>query len=93
MNHTTLISVADLANNLQDPSLVVFDCRHELTNPAFGTLAYAESHIPGARFANVDQDLSGPLTGSNGRHPLPDPDKLIDWLGRMGVSKTSQVVG
>jgi thiosulfate/3-mercaptopyruvate sulfurtransferase len=93
MNYTTLISVADLANSLQDPSLVVFDCRHELTDPDFGARAYGESHIPGARFASVDQDLSGPLTGRNGRHPLPDPGKLVDWLGRMGVSNTSQVVG
>jgi thiosulfate/3-mercaptopyruvate sulfurtransferase len=93
MNYTTLISVAELARDLADPSLVVFDCRHELTNPAFGGRAYGESHIPGARFANVDQDLSGPLTGSNGRHPLPDPARLVDWLGRMGVSNASQVVG
>lgn len=93
MNHTTLISVADLAKNLEDPSLVIFDCRHELTNPSFGGQAYAESHIPGALFANVDKDLSGPLTGKNGRHPLPDPAKFLEWLGRMGVSNASQVVG
>jgi thiosulfate/3-mercaptopyruvate sulfurtransferase len=93
MNYTTLISVEDLAATLDDPSLVVFDCRHELTNPAFGTQAYAQSHIPGALFASVDNDLSGPLTGKNGRHPLPDPKVLAAWLGRMGVSSGSQVVG
>lgn len=93
MNRTTLISVAELAANLADPDVVVFDCRHELTNPDFGARAYAESHIPGARFAHVDKNLSGPLTGKNGRHPLPDAGEFMQWLGRMGVSARSQVVG
>jgi thiosulfate/3-mercaptopyruvate sulfurtransferase len=92
MEYTTLISVADLAKNLENPSFVIFDCRHELANPAFGLAAYAESHVPGARFANVDKDLSATPNGSNGRHPLPDPDVFMAWLGRMGVSRDSQVV-
>ena len=37
--------------------------------------------------------LPAPLTGKNGRHPLPDPDVFVDWLGRMGVSNAKQVVG
>ncbi len=93
MEYTTLIPVAELAKHLDDPGVVIFDCRHELTNPDFGPRAYAESHVPGARFANVDKNLSGPLTGRNGRHPLPDPSVFMDWLGRMGVSSSSQVIG
>jgi thiosulfate/3-mercaptopyruvate sulfurtransferase len=92
MDYTKLISVADLAKNLDNPSFVIFDCRHELSNPGFGPAAYAESHIPGARFASVDMDLSGKMTGKNGRHPLPEPARFMEWLGRMGVSKASQVV-
>ncbi|HKQ26808.1 MAG TPA: sulfurtransferase [Burkholderiales bacterium] len=93
MHYTTLISVADLATHLGDAAFVIFDCRHELTNPEFGPNAYAASHVPGARFAHVDRDLAGPLTGRNGRHPLPDPNVFIAWLGRMGVANGSQVVG
>jgi len=93
MDYTTLISVTDLARHLDDARWVVFDCRHELSDTAFGSRAYAESHIPNARFAHVDQALSGALTGRNGRHPLPDPDTFIAWLGSMGVSRESQVVG
>ena len=93
MTHTTLISVPDLAQHLDDPAFVIFDCRHELTNPEFGIKAYAQSHIPNARFAYVDRDLAAPLTGRNGRHPLPDPDVFADWLSRMGVSNGKQVVG
>jgi thiosulfate/3-mercaptopyruvate sulfurtransferase len=93
MSHSTLISVADLARHLDDPAFVIFDCRHELTNPEFGIKAYAQSHIPNARFAHLDRDLSAPPTGHNGRHPLPDPEVFTAWLSRMGVSKDKQVVG
>lgn len=93
MSHTTLISVADLAQHFNDPAFVILDCRHELTNPEFGSKAYAESHIRNARFAHLDRDLAAPLTGRNGRHPLPDPKLFADWLGRMGVSNDKQVIG
>ena len=90
--HTTLIPVAELAQHVDDPAFAIFDCRHELTNPAFGSNAYAESHIPNARFAHLDHDLAAPLTGKNGRHPLPDPEAFGAWLGRIGVSNNQQVV-
>ena len=93
MSHTTLISVAELAQHLDDPEFVIFDCRHDLTNPEFGSKAYAESHIPNALFAHLDRDLAAPLTGRNGRHPLPDPKIFAAWLARMGVSNDKQVVG
>lgn len=93
MSHTTLISVVDLAKHLDDPAFVIFDCRHELTNPEFGIKAYTQSHIPNALFAHLDRDLAAPLTGSNGRHPLPDPEVFAGWLARMGVSNDKQVIG
>ncbi|MBI1395047.1 MAG: sulfurtransferase [Betaproteobacteria bacterium] len=93
MHFTTLISVADLEKHYDDPGLVVFDCRHDLVNKTIGTEAYAKSHLPGALFAHVDNDLASRPTGSNGRHPLPDRDTFVAWLGSMGVSRDSQVVG
>ena len=92
MNFTTLISVADLAGHLDDPNWVICDCRHDLADTTTGRRAYAESHIPGARFLHLDEDLSAPLTGRNGRHPLPDPEKFGRRLGELGISNTSQVV-
>ena len=74
MSHTTSIPVADLAHHIDDPAFVIFDCRHELTNPEFGINAYAQSHIPNARFAHLDRDLAAAPTGRNERHPLPDPN-------------------
>ena len=93
MSHTTLISVVHLAKHLDDPAFVIFDCRHELTNPESGVKAYAQSHVPNALFAHLDRDLAAPLTGRNGRHPLPDPSVFAGWLARMGVSNDKQVIG
>jgi thiosulfate/3-mercaptopyruvate sulfurtransferase len=92
MPYTTLISVPDLAAHLDDANLIVCDCRHDLTDTGAGRRAYAESHIPGARFVHLDEDLSAPKTGRNGRHPLPDPDKFVRRLGEFGISNASQVV-
>jgi thiosulfate/3-mercaptopyruvate sulfurtransferase len=92
MAYTPLICVADLGSHLADPRFVIFDCRHDLMKPDGGAQAYAQSHIPGARFAHSDKDLAGPQTGWNGRHPLPDPQAFMAWLGRQGVDGSKQVV-
>jgi thiosulfate/3-mercaptopyruvate sulfurtransferase len=90
--YTTLISAADLATHLRDPAWVLFDCSHDLGDTEAGEHAYAQGHVPGARFAHLDHDLSGARTGSNGRHPLPDRGAFVAWLRAMGVSQASQVV-
>lgn len=88
----TLISVRELAQHLNDPQWCIFDCRHDLANPAFGRAAYAEGHIPGAIFLSLDDDLSGRKTGANGRHPLPDPTRFAALMGELGVGNDTQVV-
>jgi thiosulfate/3-mercaptopyruvate sulfurtransferase len=89
---TTLVTVAELAAHLDDPAWVVFDCRHDLTDTAAGRRAYSESHIHGAQFVHLDDDLSGPKTGANGRHPLPAPEKFCARLAALGMRKNMQVV-
>jgi thiosulfate/3-mercaptopyruvate sulfurtransferase len=89
---TALVGTEILARQLADPDWVVFDCRHDLADPERGRRDYVESHIPGARFLHLDEDLSAPKTGINGRHPLPDPDALMEKLGRAGVDSRKQVV-
>jgi len=89
---TALVSTEILAQRLEDPDWVVFDCRHDLSDPARGRGEYATSHIPGALFLHLDDDLSAPKTGKNGRHPLPDAQVLMDKLGRAGVDSRKQVV-
>jgi thiosulfate/3-mercaptopyruvate sulfurtransferase len=89
---TTLVATETLAAHLDDPRWVVFDCRHDLARPDAGREEYLKSHLPGARFMHMDEDLSGPPTGSNGRHPLPDPAAFAAKLGAAGVGPDSQVV-
>ncbi|MFN0315373.1 MAG: sulfurtransferase [Burkholderiales bacterium] len=93
MEFATLIDAAVLAKHLDDPRFVIFDCRHDLAKPGWGSEEYAASHIPGARFAHLDKNLSGPKTGKNGRHPLPEPQSFARWLGDMGASNDSQIIG
>lgn len=93
---TTLIDANTLSQHLSDPQWVILDCRHDLMNPDFGRNAFAEGHIQGAQFANIDTDLSGPKKDPegvfHGRHPLPDRTALLETLRRWGVSEGTQVV-
>jgi len=88
----TLVGAGELAAHLDDPAWIVFDCRHDLAQPEAGEQAYAEAHIPGARFLHLDRDLAGPMTGRNGRHPLPDPRRFAAKLATTGVNSDSQIV-
>ena len=92
MSFTTLVDGATLAAHLDDAGWRVFDCRHQLADPGAGEAAYAAGHLPGASFLHLDRDLSGPTTGGNGRHPLPDPQRLAARLAAAGVSNATQVV-
>lgn len=89
---STLVSTAELAAQLENPDWVVFDCRFTLTEPAAGRAAYHASHIPGARYADLNEDLSAPVTKQSGRHPLPDAQLLCAKLGAWGVGQRTQVV-
>lgn len=87
-----LITPTELAPHLQDEDWLVVDCRHDLADPAAGRRAYAESHIPGAVFLHLDDDLSAAKTGYNGRHPLPEPAVAAARLGQVGIRPGRRVV-
>src|SRR5436190_8793645 len=87
----TLVTADAVARHLDDPAWVVCDCRHDLADYEAGRRAYAEGHIPGARFLHLDEDLSGPKTGLNGRHPLPHPATFALRLGALGIDNSKQV--
>src|SRR3981081_227029 len=92
MTYATLISTENLAAHPSAPSVVIVDCRFRLDDVAWGEREYAARHIPGAGYAHLDRELSGPKTGVNGRPPLPDPAKLAGTLGALGISEGVQVV-
>jgi thiosulfate/3-mercaptopyruvate sulfurtransferase len=71
----------------------VVDCRFTLADPPAGRRGYLEGHVPGAVYAHLDEDLSGPVTrGKTGRHPLPEPDLFVRKLGEWGIDSRVQVV-
>ena len=92
MNYSTLITVSDLAAQINDPAWIVCDCRHDLAQYDAGRAAYAKSHLPGARFLHLDEDLSGPKTGINGRHPLPHPITFTLRLAALGIDNNKQII-
>jgi thiosulfate/3-mercaptopyruvate sulfurtransferase len=93
MDYTTLVSATELATHLREPNWAVIDCRFDLADTGKGLRDYLDSHIPGAVYAHLDADLSGPvILGSTGRHPLPDIQLFADKLSSWGVSSRSQVV-
>jgi thiosulfate/3-mercaptopyruvate sulfurtransferase len=88
----TVISPEALHDRLGSSDLVMLDCRHSLTDFSLGRALYDESHIPGAFFAGVEEDLAGFKTGKNGRHPLPDPQIFARFLRACGVDDATQIV-
>ena len=88
-----LISATALHARLQEPNLVLLDCRFALEDPSYGARSHAEGHLPGAHFADLERDLSAPVVkGVTGRHPLPDPQMLMDRLRSWGIDNDSTVV-
>jgi thiosulfate/3-mercaptopyruvate sulfurtransferase len=90
--HTTLVSPSTLKQHIGDPKWVIVDCRFDLGDTSWGEAEYAVGHIPGARYAHLDRDLSGEKTGTNGRHPLPTIDQMAARFGALGVGPDTQVV-
>lgn len=92
MTQSTLVSTSTLAANLDNPDWRLFDCRFSLADAGAGQKAYRQGHIPGARYADLNLDLSSAVQTYTGRHPLPDFKLLSAKLGAWGVSNRSQIV-
>ncbi|MDJ0759167.1 MAG: sulfurtransferase [Woeseiaceae bacterium] len=87
-----LVTADELRQKLAEPSLLILDCRFSLADPKAGSKAFAEGHVPGAGFADLENDLSAELTPDSGRHPLPTPSEAAGAFRRLGVSNDSSVV-
>lgn len=93
MTYARLLTPEQLAARLDDPNLVLLDCRFALEDPTYGARSYQENHIPGAHFADLNKDLSAAvIPGVTGRHPLPDPQQLQERLRTWGLNADSEVV-
>ncbi len=93
MTHHTLIQPQALLALLRTTQRVVLlDCGFDLTDTTAGESAYLQGHLPGAVYAHLEHDLSGPKTGRNGRHPLPQRDSFAAQVGAWGIAPGVQVV-
>lgn len=89
----TIISAAELSEQLTNPNWRIIDCRHDLKDTEAGRRAFGEGHIPGAVFAHLDEDLSGPIIpGETGRHPLPCVTAMEQQFSKWGINENVQVV-
>ena len=89
MSFTDIISSADFTAQLE--SAVILDCRAKLGEPTWGQNAYKSGHIPGAIYANLDEDLAAP-PGLQGRHPLPEQDNWLQTVRGWGIENGQQVI-
>ena len=92
MRFETLITPAELAPLLTDPQLLAVDCRFDLARPGAGEQDWRRGHVPGAVYAHLERDLSGPVTPQTGRHPLPSPQAFAATLSRWGIDARTQLV-
>jgi thiosulfate/3-mercaptopyruvate sulfurtransferase len=92
VDFTTLIDVESLRMLIGTPGTLVLDCRFDLGAPAAGREAYLRGHIPGARYLDLNRDLSAPVSATSGRHPLPDPRGLAALLAGLGLGPDTQAV-
>lgn len=96
-HYTTIIQAHELQSLMAlGQSLKVFDCSFDLMDPTAGPLLYAQSHIPGALYMHLDNDLSTSLSDPNrqsgGRHPLPSRHHFAQILRQAGLTQDMQVV-
>jgi thiosulfate/3-mercaptopyruvate sulfurtransferase len=85
-NTYPVISAAWLSEHLDDPQVVIVDCRFSLAEPELGQQQYRAGHIPGAYYFDLNKDLSSPVGRYGGRHPLPNPSELVDKLAALGIN-------
>lgn len=89
-----LISAQALTVLLNDKSadVLVCDCRFDLADPQAGARGYAQGHIPGAAYIDLDHALSTGKTGKNGRHPLPTRETFAHTMAQLGANDNTRIV-
>lgn len=87
-----LITATELAALLEagDP-VTILDVRWRVDDPD-GRAAYQESHLPGAVYVSLDDELSDHSVTGRGRHPLPSGRALETAARGWGVRQDSLVV-
>ena len=92
-----LVETEWLAQRLDDPSVRVLECTvylHPKPDQGFraesGRAKWAESHIPGAGFADLTSELSD--TTQSLLYMMPPAEQFADAMGRLGVGDGVRVI-
>jgi thiosulfate/3-mercaptopyruvate sulfurtransferase len=94
----TLISARETAQMIGHDQAIVIDCQFELAKPNqvhndAGRRRFLAGHLPGARFVDVETDLSDlSLINTHGRHPLPSAEAFNAVVRRLGIKPGDQVI-
>lgn len=89
---SVLVNKAWVLARMYEPDITIIDCRFILGQPEAGRISYEESHIPGAIYLDLDQDLSSSVAMHGGRHPLPDINDLAGKLGKLGINRDTRII-
>jgi thiosulfate/3-mercaptopyruvate sulfurtransferase len=97
MTYSTILSVPELQQLMaQGADVQIWDCSFDLMNPPAAREAFAQVHIDGAVYVDLDTHLSDKSDAadkaSGGRHPLPAREKFAAWAASVGVTPATQVV-
>jgi thiosulfate/3-mercaptopyruvate sulfurtransferase len=92
MKLSTLIGAETLAAHLDDERLLIVDCRFDLADTDRGAREFAQAHVPGAVYADLNRDLSDLSKPGLGRHPLPSAAAFSQVLSRWGWTADTPVV-
>ena len=90
VNPDALVSTEWLAEHLKAPDLRIVDASWYLpTMSRNGKQEYADAHIPGAVFFDIDEiaDTDVPLP-----HMLPSPEKFATRMRRLGIGDGNRIV-
>lgn len=90
--YTTIISVKELDNIIENNNLIIFDCRYNLVEKGLGYSQYLKSHINNSHYIDLESDLSSNVLEFSGRHPLQDIKKFSNIINKYGVNTNSQIV-
>lgn len=92
-----LVETDWLAQHLNDPNVLVFDCTtHLIPDPKItyqvvpGREDFAKGHIPGAQFIDMLRDVSD--TTHRFRFMRQSPEEFATAMRRFGVNNTSRVI-
>jgi len=92
MNNQFIVSPQWLLENLNNPQVVIVDCRFSLADSQLGKQQYQANHIPGSYYLDLNQDLSSSVKEHGGRHPLPNTTELAEKLSAIGVNSQKTLV-